>query len=96
MKKLSVKVTRKHINKGMRYNSQCCPIALALKEQIKLNDKEYWLVVGDEASVCIKTGKISYSIKRIKQYYLPLAAQIFINTFDRGKSVKPITFELIG
>ena len=94
MKKLLVKVTRKHINKGLRFNSQYCPVALALTEQIKLGDKQYFRVCSDIADIYIKTGKISYSIKPIERYYLPIIAQLFIDDFDRGKFVMPIAFEL--
>jgi len=95
VKNLSVKITQKHINKGIRNNGEYCPIALALKEQYKLRNKQYWFVSSIAANICKEAhSRFNNSMLYHKRYSLPSIAKNFLDDFDIGKLVKPIIFEL--
>ena len=53
-----VDVTTDHINQGKRHSPWCCPIALAVKDYLRLNDiKEF------HVQVCRISIKISIPLK---------------------------------
>lgn len=78
---MNIKVTQKHIDEGLRWNCSYCPIALAIKELLKV------AVV----SVNARTVYFPFDIKSEK---LPLNISTFIKRFDAGCIVYPIEFEL--
>lgn len=78
--KVTVDVTRNHIQRGTRSNCGYCPIALAIKEIIK---GPYDFSVR-AASICFTK----------RSYQLPESAQNFICDFDAGWKVIPFSFEL--
>lgn len=83
MKQL-VCVTSKHIRKGKQGEPSCCPIALALAEQ-----------VGSNPYVC-SDAAINVAGKRLRAK-LPTRAHRFISKFDNNKkSVKPFKFWFKG
>lgn len=72
-------VTRTHIKNGKPCSLDSCPIALSLNEKFP-----------DAQNICVDDDKVSidgnwYAIRRGKQ---------FIDRFDAGLPVKPITYEL--
>lgn len=81
MKKLTVSVEQRHIEKGQRRNCYFCPIALAIQEQVNAQIVE----------VNCRYVKINHVIKRI----LPKIASDFIQNFDhKADAVTPFTFKI--
>lgn len=74
-----INVTQENIDKGKRFASCSCPVALALK------NAGYQKVSVTGPVVCIGTG---YRWKVTPEIYT------FIIGFDGGMKVKPFTFEL--
>ena len=60
-----------------------CPVALAIKGKTHKN-----VSAGEKTVRLYKTGGAS------KVYRLPAVATKFIQSFDNGKAVKPISFEI--
>jgi len=83
MKKIKIKVTAEHIDKGKRNNCRECPVALAIKEQLNL---PYDMQVGTLGV------NIFYEKHTCTKYMLSRAAERFINKFDGRKDVKPFNF----
>lgn len=99
-KKLGIKVTQSHIDKGKPKKSSSCPIALAIKEHFdsKLDvcvchDRFYLNAPNSITPIIIKKGYLKRQQVGEPQYTeLPWRAQKFIEKFDRGEAVKPFTF----
>lgn len=86
---LTVTVTQKHIDKGVRGACAACPIALALTAQHK--DRGRWGVgCGKVWTYDLVDGEA----RNTRFYELPKPAREFINAFDGNKPVAPFTFEL--
>jgi hypothetical protein len=85
-----VKVTKKHIQKGVRQDSACCPIALALQ------DAGFTKVsVGNYIVTAVHPSETNRSAFTLSKY-----CEKFMNTFDdydidRSKS-KPFSFRIKG
>ena len=82
-----VKLMKKHIKNGEKYHPYKCPIALAVKEQCKLN------VIAIHLSQCMIFDNKSGMVNRIIS--LPRSVCRFINNFDKGMPVKPFNFRLV-
>jgi hypothetical protein len=80
---VKITVTQEHINKGQQSNCKACPIALAVKE--KYTDPEAYILVTGSISVYLPNEGLLI-------YTLPKKAAKFIESFDRGLSVKPFSF----
>jgi len=80
-----VKVTRRHINKGLVGDSEACPIALAVKAVVKRGVKVF--VLGD-VGIEFTTKDKSYVRK------LPKKALAFIGAFDACEAVEPIELNI--
>lgn len=80
MKKVVVKVTRKHIVRGKQDNAVFCPVALALKEAFP----NLRCVLVDTKTVSFRNGWAQ----------LPRRVINFIKRFDNTKSVKPFSFSI--
>jgi len=79
---MKVRVLQKHIDKGIPGRILSCPIALAIQEK-RLTKS---VSVGNiEVERQLTYGKKIY-------YLLPRGATIFIDRFDKGKFVRPTTF----
>lgn len=78
MKKL-IKVTKKHIRRGMRESKDSCPIALAMKEAGAFPELEV-------------TNFMAFW--RGRHSDLPRSARRFVKTFDAGRPVKAFNFYL--
>jgi hypothetical protein len=76
-----MKVTERHIKLGRRHDPQCCPVALALKEQFS------WVSVTIDEIIAYKGEKWHYFIPNRK-------VVDFIVAFDSGKTIEPMEFEL--
>lgn len=76
---MKIKVTKEHIDKGVKGSWDCCPIALAIKEQLNIESIE----VNDEL---ISTQE--------RDYRTPLSCVNFMEKFDEGDPVTPFEFEL--
>ena len=79
---LEVKVTQEHINRGIRANTNQCPIALALRDIFQIKSPKYRDISVD--SYTIKVYRVYFSITK--------RAKTFMNKFDQNQEVKPITF----
>lgn len=79
---MKIIVTESHIQKGARYDGGSCPIALAIMEKLKLNP----------AHIAVAPTFITYYGGGI--YRLPRKVLQFIDMFDRGEEVKPLSFDL--
>jgi hypothetical protein len=73
-----IDVTEKHIKNGIRLESDCCPIALALKDS-------GWTHARVTNDVC-EVDDMWFS--------LPRSAQRFVSSVDSGRPVKPFRFRL--
>lgn len=71
-------VTKQHIKNGEPNNCNWCPIALSLMDKLDIDDVEV-----NETQV--RVGKKWYDIRRGTR---------FIQRFDMGLPVKPMTYEL--
>jgi hypothetical protein len=76
---ITVRVGRKHIEKGVRWSGQHCPIALALKGM------GYWHVY---------VTRDWTEIKGLGPVTMTTRARNFIDRFDGGRPVRPATFRL--
>lgn len=83
--KLTVNVTRKHIDEGVIGQHALCPVALALMEQHPPKDGD-WFVLGPYVDRNDGAGH--------KRLALPTAARAFTYNFDRLRPVAPFTFEI--
>ncbi len=85
MAQLRVRVTKKHIEKGVREDAAKCPIACRLREMgftdVEVFPENMILVVRPYYRATPKT---------------PPRVSRFIMEFDDGKPVKPISFTLRG
>jgi hypothetical protein len=82
--KLKIKVTKEHISRGGIYGggSRDCPIALAVKELMPKHKARE-----------VRVGPANIRLTRsIKRYPFSLPVERFIQRFDAGVRVKPITF----
>ena len=84
-KKITIKVTKTDIKLGKRENRSSCPIARATRRVTKQRH-----VGVDE---CEMTWGSQY---RLWAAELPREAQKFIRAFDKGKPVKPFSFQVTG
>lgn len=75
---MKISVTRKDIEKGIKENSKQCAIALAVRRASRSKN--------------VSVGIIAIYINK-KHYSLPDEAYDFMCAFDKGKLVKPLTFE---
>jgi len=91
MNKLKIEVTEQHIKDGRVGSCTQCPIALAVKEQVKCGEEQYVAVRFFSATICYNTKEGS---RRFDKYALPDSAYYFIKRFDYGGDVKPFTFEM--
>lgn len=84
-----IDVTEEHIKRGIRYQCNSCPVALA---------------VGDKVTSYVKAGctyiRLIDPITRygndslLKQYRTPKFVADFIERFDAGAETGPFSFEL--
>jgi hypothetical protein len=74
-----IEVTSDHIKNGKRLESDCCPIALALKDS-------GWTYarVGSE---WVEVDNLCFT--------LPRSAKRFVSSVDSGRPVKPFRFKLV-
>lgn len=79
-----IKVTQKHIDEGVRVDPQCCPIALAICEQLALLSVNDVSVAGTRIRV------------RDRFISIPSVAKDFVNKYDSWLPVSPFEFELEG
>ncbi len=61
-----------------------CPVTLAVKAALGVENRKEDYVTSNESFILI--NKLNYDT--------PKAAAVFINHFDMGKTVEPISFEL--
>lgn len=73
-----IDVTSDHIKNGKRLESDCCPIALALKD----SGWGYARVMNSECEV------------DDMWFTLPRSAKRFVSSVDNGRPVKPFRFRL--
>jgi len=88
-KKITVKLLRRHITAGAQRQVCSCPIALAIRERLKLSIGS--VSVGHR--VFISGGPLKHA-----QFHIPKQAQKFICYFDSMNRVeaklKPFTFTM--
>lgn len=92
-KKLKVTVTAADIRNGKK-NSTCdCPIALAIRRQLKVERGE----IEVSSSISLKPRKMPWwGAYDFISYDLSLRADRFIRAFDEGEKVKPFSFTAEG
>ena len=79
-----IRVLATDIKNGERQHSQACPIALAVRRRFP-----------DASEVTVSTEVMAFYLKgRTHHAALPSIARFFINEFDAGHPVAPISFEL--
>lgn len=95
MRDITIQVTDKHINEGIKSACNFCPVALAVKEILK--EEFFPIVINSFIGICNKKNEISslYDGRDILQKIL-LTQEIsgFIENFDFGQTVKPISFNI--
>jgi hypothetical protein len=85
--KVIIEVTQQDIDNGIRNACSKCPIALALTRTMGSAFSE----------VTITTCSTHFPLRENKEdlrAYIPEIARNFIQTFDKGLPVKPLSFEL--
>jgi hypothetical protein len=91
-KRFTIKVTAADIKKGKR-NSVCsCPIALAVRRQLRAKRGE----IAVTGSVSLQPKKLPWWAENSIEYGLTDRASDFIENFDAGRPVKPFTFVARG
>ena len=83
--KVRIAVTTEDIAKGRPRQPCECPIALAIKRRF---GSSRYVTVGNRHAT-------RHDNRRISNARLPIRAQHFIRTFDRGGKVVPSTFVLV-
>lgn len=83
MKTLKIKVTNNEIKNGKWAHPCLCPIALAIKNTLGI----------DNANVT--HSEIVFYRYGTKSYKTPIKVKRFIHMFDMGKKVKPMSFNLV-
>ncbi len=81
---MKIEVKQEHIDKGIRYKCDACPVALAIKEQIN----PHGLIVRNNIIIKLK------STSKIMVLFIPKKAQTFIMSFDALRKVEPFVFDL--
>ena len=79
MYQLRVRVEQRHIDAGTKGNSQCCPIALAVREEFP------------RLPVMVTDSRVYLAFKR---FILNDESKAFIENFDIGLPVEPCAFQL--
>jgi len=82
---MTIKVTQGHINRGARFNSESCPIALALMD----NGIHGFRVAPTYA----RRGYPFVELNEDEIISLPEKATDFIRSFDGHKAVEPFEFD---
>ena len=84
MKTITIEVNKKDIKKGIKHQYNRCPIARAIRRTLSKAKK-----------IAVGTDNIKFILKK-HLYYInsPPKAVKFMNNFDSGKQVKPISFRL--
>jgi hypothetical protein len=95
MNKIKVTVSLEDIDLGVRGESACCPIAIAVK-RLKLSRSDFDLVeVLPDADVMDgDSGDWTVCVGYDVEYLLPEQACQFAADFDAGLSVSPFEFEM--
>ena len=86
---MKIKVTPKHIVKGFEESVTHCPIALALKDALDIDDND----TLDTVRVTVELLHVWKGGTR-RTYKVTGVMERFILRFDEGLSVKPKTFEV--
>ncbi len=84
---MEIKVTAKHISKGVRLSPCNCPVALALKEQMHK-------VVNVDSMSMMYASISRESTSGWRQADTPRKVRGFILRYDYGKTVKPFSFDI--
>lgn len=77
---MRISVTEDHIKKGRKREPRFCPVAIAVRERLKLS--EYQVDVGNR--IWIKDFPVE----------IPHAVNRFVSDFDNGRPVEPFEFDL--
>ena len=96
--RLTVRVERRHIDKGKPVRCRLCPIALALNEQHPRGERPLWatdtedvfLLTWDPARQRFDDADPSADAR----FSVPIEARKWASDFDAGRPVQPFTFEL--
>jgi hypothetical protein len=92
-----LKIEQRHIDKGVKFHSGRCPVALALQEEFPEKDRaianHHCLLVAntknDSPITCVNT------LINIKRFLPNSIIENFMLNFDSGRPVSPFEFELI-
>jgi hypothetical protein len=80
-----ISITEKNILEGEKANPQNCPIARALKEQVR----------GKITAISVLPSHVAFSKKGISYFAeMPKQGLSFIKRFDEGKSVNKLSLSL--
>jgi len=80
MPKIKIEVNKFDILMGARFCPLFCPVSRAISREI--------------GGYCRVSSNLVFDLKGIKLFKLPKEVIKFIDDFDKGKEVEPITFEL--
>jgi hypothetical protein len=89
-KMISVRVNSQDVRQGIRSNATNCPLAFALKRELKgvVSGSSLAVRVGMQVSI-LEAGAEQYS-----NYKLESDMLAWIERFDQGKPIKPIQTQL--
>lgn len=87
--KITIKVNRFHIHKGVKTNCRYCPIALAINKILK---KQFKCKVG-RLMVDIINPHVGY-YNLMSSFKIPNKASNFVDNFDHNQIVKPFKFDI--
>lgn len=83
----TIRVKAKHIKEGIKGNPWCCPIALAIKDELRSDARVY--VVQERLTI-----DMSGTIYGCQSQKLPKEAVTFIRRFDKGNQVTEFSFDI--
>lgn len=86
---ITINVTQKDINSGIRADCHVCPVAIAVSRVLGLNDVE----ISAASIYADFAGSNYYREARIIQP-LPLQVRSYIRAFDAGNEIEPFSFNL--
>jgi hypothetical protein len=88
-----VEVKKKHIKNGKPEDCHLCPVALAIKDKLKIKQVENVEVAGHEI-IYIYKDEQEDTWQDDYEYKCPRSVRRFVKKFDEGKDVKPFKFIL--
>ena len=98
---MKIQITKTDIKRGRKYDANGCPIARAVKREMRKqgkNPKNYMIDVTSVLQVhkIVRDGARIVGLEPEISKSLPENGRKFVEAFDQYGEVKPFTLELVG